>query len=534
MREIAGERVGMIGAGESAPSQALSRQQAWRCALASLLLGVCGLVWVFWAPLEAMVGIWLNSPSFGHGFVIVLIAIAIAVVRRERTAAEVPRPCFWGLAFALVGSLIGALATLASVQLVQQLAFLLLFQALVLTVLGIRATRTLAFPLGFLVFAIPMGTALVPFLQRIAAELTIWFLGLFDITAVLEGYLIRTPVRDYRIAEACAGLRFSLVGLAMSVLIAAMLLRTWPRRVAFLAVAMLVPPVANALRAAIAIALGEGGVIDAGSLFSHFSYGLGFTGLVMICLLLLALALRRGEVVGHPLSIPAPTVQAVSPVTALSYPLAAFGIVAIAILPALAFLGGSAPPGQRSLMAAPVLASPWRGVDTQDEDWRPAVLGADKAIRASYTDGAVTIDFFAAHFLEQKQGSEVVSEVNRSRSLSGWEIAASSPAGQGLSDRVPGLRGERLISENGQKRWAWLWYRVAETATADPFRAKLLQLKTRMLGMDPAAAVIVVSVQGVPDQADAEMAAERFLAALPPTESWLLAGREGAGREGGE
>jgi EpsI family protein len=96
------------------------------------------------------------------------------------------------------------------------------------------------------------------------------------------------------------------------------------------------------------------------------------------------------------------------------------------------------------------------------------------------------------------------------------------------------LRAERLISENGKKRWAWRWYLLAESATADPFRAKLLQLKTRMLGTDPAAAVIVVSVEGFPEQADAEMAAERFLDALPPTEAWLPAGREGAGLEGGE
>ena len=235
---------------------------AWIRSLLCLVLGIAALLFVFREPASAMLAVWRSSPSFEHGFLIIILAIVVAISRHRSLRLLVPRPWYWGLIIAVLASGIAISGEAASVMVVQQLAMIALFQILVLTVLGPEVSRRLLFPLLYLYFAVPVGDVIVPAMQDFTAHWTVATLSLLGITATVDGFLIRLPNADFRVAEACAGLRFFLVGFATSLLIASVFLHSWPRRIIFLVIAIVVPLIGNTLRAASHIIFAEQGIMD--------------------------------------------------------------------------------------------------------------------------------------------------------------------------------------------------------------------------------------------------------------------------------
>ena len=65
------------------------------------------------------------------------------------------------------------LADLANVMVIKQFGVLAMFYGLVIAVLGWREARKLTFPLFYLVFAIPFGQFLVPYLQDATAQFVV-------------------------------------------------------------------------------------------------------------------------------------------------------------------------------------------------------------------------------------------------------------------------------------------------------------------------------------------------------------------------
>src|SRR3546814_20295136 len=76
-------------------------------------------------------------------------------------------------------------------------------------------------------------------------------------TVFLDGYLIQIPTGSFLVAEACSGVRYLLVSVALGVLTAYLFFRPWPRRLLFVALSVAVPIVANGIRASGIIMLAQ-------------------------------------------------------------------------------------------------------------------------------------------------------------------------------------------------------------------------------------------------------------------------------------
>ena len=74
-------------------------------------------------------------------------------------------------------------------------------------------------------------------------------LALTGVPAHLEGIFITTPTGYFEVAEACAGVKFLIAMVAFGALVANVCFRSWPRRLAFIAAAIVVPILANGVRA---------------------------------------------------------------------------------------------------------------------------------------------------------------------------------------------------------------------------------------------------------------------------------------------
>lgn len=102
----------------------------------------------------------------------------------------------------------GLLAQLIDVRVLQQLAFIGMVPALVRLLIGWPASKTIAFPLGFLIFAVPMGGVLIYPLMHFTADFTVAALRLTGIPVYQQGTYFTMPGGRWSVVEGCSGMRY--------------------------------------------------------------------------------------------------------------------------------------------------------------------------------------------------------------------------------------------------------------------------------------------------------------------------------------
>ena len=73
---------------------------------------------------------------------------------------------------------------------------------------GWAVTREIAFPLGFLFFAVPIGEFLVPTMIDYTADFTVAALRLTGIPVYREGNDFVIPSGNWSVVDACSGVRY--------------------------------------------------------------------------------------------------------------------------------------------------------------------------------------------------------------------------------------------------------------------------------------------------------------------------------------
>jgi exosortase/archaeosortase family protein len=217
-----------------------------------------------------------------------------------------------------------------------------------LAVLGWRVALAMAAPLIYLVFLVPFGAFTVPALQTITARMVDWLLDLTSIPHYVDALLIDIPAGAFYVAEACAGLRFIIATLAFGALYAFVMFRSPWRRVTVMVLALVVPIIANGLRAFLLVLLGHWYGSAAAVEADHVIYGWGFFSFVLVLLILAGLPFREERAAPPPLTGPgAPGRPALAvPAAALALAIAATGPAIAARLDAA---DAATPPAERAL-----------------------------------------------------------------------------------------------------------------------------------------------------------------------------------------
>ncbi len=176
------------------------------------------------------------------------------------------------------------LAHLTDVAVIEQLAAVSLIPLLVWMTLGWTTVRILAFPLGFLLFAVPMGEGLIEPLMQFTASFTVHLLRLTGIPVFWEGTFFSIPSGDWSVVAACSGIRYLIASLFLGVLYAYLNYRSFWRRIAFIALSAIVPILANGLRAYLIVMIGHLSGMKLAVGIDHLIYGWVFFGFVMFLL----------------------------------------------------------------------------------------------------------------------------------------------------------------------------------------------------------------------------------------------------------
>lgn len=212
------------------------------------------LVWaaVFSPVVPAMVGTWLNHSDNSHALLVPLIAMYFVWIKREELGRiEISGSAVGGLFLAgtlvvYLVSFVGGIAVFARLMIVFSL-FGLLWSCM-----GWQVVRVLAFPLGFLVFMVPvpdsvLGMVSFP-LQLLATKIAGGVIQFCSIPVYREGNMLYFVHTQLEVAEACSGIRSIMALTMLSVIFAHLSGNGWWRKALLIFSAIPIAMLANILR----------------------------------------------------------------------------------------------------------------------------------------------------------------------------------------------------------------------------------------------------------------------------------------------
>jgi exosortase A len=301
------------------------------------LLGLAGglacLGLLFHTEIAAAIGVWLDSTAYSHCFLVLPIALWLAWDRREAARGLRPQPTLLPALAVIPFGLAWFAAERLGIMEGRQLAVLGMLEALLVALLGWRLARAQAPALIYLIFLVPVGSFLVPSLQRFTTGFINVGLDLLGIPHFIDSFTIEIPDGTFYVAEACAGLRFLIAAVAFGVLYGFLTYRSVGRRLGFLAASIVVPILANGVRAL--------GIVVAGYIIGdaeaaaadHIIYGWGFFSFVIVLLALGGLPFRQD---GEPVPAAAPAPAGPAPGAGRAILAAGLAVLLAAIGPAAA------------------------------------------------------------------------------------------------------------------------------------------------------------------------------------------------------
>jgi len=452
----------------------------WRIPLVRAALVWAGLIGLTARDWATMFDKWWNISTYNHVLFVPFIIGWLVWVRRGELARLTPA-AWWPGIVGIAGALfLWLLGTIAGVNSASQLGAAAMLQASILMLLGPRIAIALLFPLFFMLFLVPFGDELVPALQMITAKLVIELTHWSGIPAVIDGVFIDTPAGLFEVAEACSGVKFLVAMIALGALVAHTCFVSWKRRILFLAAAIILPILANGVRAWGTIYIAQSQGIEFAAGFDHIFYGWIFFALVV--LVLFAVAWRWFDRSPDDLG---PDIAAIesSPMLAALSNLSMPGNRAVGVILGLALMFSlwaalasrveARLPDQIDL---PAVAG-WNLVDyTPAAAWEPRASGATHRLLGRYRNsGGQEVDVFLAVYSAQGDGREA--------SASGEGALTPDTPWRWLEPGTArgGARADYLLANGRVKRLAETSYRTGSLITGSNARLKLATMQNQLL-----------------------------------------------------
>jgi exosortase A len=490
---------------------------------------------IYLGTARSIVAIWDSSETFAHGYVILPITLWLVWKRREVLARMTPQP-YWPAMLLLLGCGFGwLLAELGDVQVVRQYTFAAMIPLTVVAVLGLRIAGSIAFPLFFLMLAVPFGDIFIGPLIDHTANFTVAALQLTGIPVLREGNHFSIPSGNWSVVEACSGLRYLIASVTLGALYAHLTYRSVLRQAMFMLVAVLVPIVANWLRAYMIVMIGHLSGMELAVGVDHLIYGWLFFGLVMFLMFwigsfwreddqkpvanarnsLLPLREKGGDEGGlRPTATP----------TLFTAALAA--IACIAIWPLYESYLDHA--GHNPTPASLTQFQPQWEETQVFTTWKPAFHPANAELTRSYRQGNQQINLTLLYYRNQQQGAGLISSTNRMAGEKDqhWHATGTTGRSETLAGRPLALRETRLQGPNG-RLLAWHWYWIDGRFTASDYLGKLLLAKQKFLLQGDDGASVLVAAPYDEDPEVARKAMRSFLDGnLPALQATLAANRK--------
>lgn len=472
----------------------------WRVAFTVWVVLLVGQLLLFRDGFASLTELWSKSDTYAHGYVVPLISIWLAWRARGRWAGLLPVPSHLALLGMLLVSLVWLLGDLVAVNALVHPALMAMVVMSFVAVFGTAISRQLMFPLGFLFFAVPMGDFMLPWLMERTADFTVLALRMSGIPVYREGLQFVIPTGNWSVVEACSGIRYLIASLMVGCLFAYLSYNSLRKRWLFMLVALLVPLLANWMRAYLIVMIGHLSGNELATGVDHLIYGWVFFGMVILAMLFIG-ARWADPIEPDPPIVPSPSHVARTTQPALWW--TAAGALLLLVAPHLLLRGlqasiNPAPPRVVDLVAAP----PWQAQTPHASAWVPAFQNPSHQSKLTFrmTDGRL-VDLGISYYRQQNRDRKLVSSSNAlvishddhwAQVQSGSHSAQAD--GQPLVVQTAMLRDRSAsLTSDGTRLRVWRFYWVGNRFIASDIRAKLLGAQQLLQGQGDDAAIIVLS-----------------------------------------
>lgn len=492
---------------------------AWQAALVHLAAAWTVLFAAFLGDWVTMARQWWDISTYNHILLVPPIIGWLVWQRWPELQRLSPRAWWPGLVLLAGAAFLWLLGAISGLDLARQAGVVAMLGACVPLLLGVRVSAGLLFPLCYLVFLVPVGEELVKPLQTVTAEITIALTHLSGIPAQIDGVFIDTPAGLFEVAEACSGVKFLIAMLAFGVLAANVCFLSPMRRAMMLAACVVVPILANGVRAWGTIYAAQiwGVAVAAG--FDHIVYGWFFFAIVLA--LVIAGAWRFFD---RPINAPMIDADAIGRAGGLgrleAFALSGRAALAGGALVLVAVWGWALVADRLAAPMPPRIDLPavpgWTRVDyTPSIWWEPRAEGSDHRLLGRYRDArGHEVDVFIALYASQGEGREAGGFGQGAlMPASPWSWQSPGPAmGDGASDRLLG---------NGKvERVAVTWYRSGALLSGSNTRLKLAVIRDHLLLRARPTATLILSAEDAP-RGSAGQSIAAFRVSTGPLESWV-------------
>lgn len=470
-------------------------RQLWLVAV----IAVLALLLVHWPTALGVIDTWNNSVSYNHGFLVVPVSAWLIWRERGKLAGVDWRPWWPGLAVLALLGMLWFLGYASNIKSFRDLALVAAVPATLITVLGRDFARRAAFPLAFLLFAWPFGEVFIPQLIDLTADFTVTALRMTGVPVFREGNNFVIPSGEWSVVQECSGVRYLIVSLFAGSLFAYLNFRSNRRRWVFVVLAVIVPIVANWLRAYMIVLLGHysNNTIAVG--VDHLIYGWVFFGIVMTALFYFGVRFMsdgRPEIAGpgssttraHATMRPVWLAAAATATLSGVAPLAAFAIDA----------ADAASRGTYEVTLAPALGT-WSHAGDPQLSWRPPFENPTARASAQYRRDQGTVDVHVARYASDSGGTKLTT-FDGSTMVdfdSAWRVLVRR-------DRVIGAIApdfqvvEREIGARGVHVLSWQWSLIGGMEASGFVDAKIALVRARLSGRgtDSTGVALITPIEG--------------------------------------
>ncbi len=459
-------------------------------------------IFMYYPTVSSLAHIWVFSKysTYKHGLLLLGIGIYFFYQRWIKLGSEITiRFDMTGFLLLIMASIIWFFAHLAEVEVVQQLIFIFILYSILWAILGYRISRQFAFPVLLLICAIPIwGLMNEGLLQVITVKIVALMLKLIGVNSYVENVRIFIPEGAFSVNPECAGMQQLMAAISLAAIYAYLNdFRLIPLLV-YMAMAAALALMLNILR--IFIVVFSGHLTNMQSYFvrvEHISLGWALFGAGMFIFMLLSnrfLLSRYGSFVtrtGNEKSVIKPDRAVSNKKHIFQLFLVMFGL---SIGPLWAQIQSSKTQSPVGRLTVPEAFNQWRLSSSKDYNYEPFYSHADIVYKGNYiNESGKTVYCYIAYYHNQKQGKELISELNRVYDNKTWIELDSKKRDIEVSHLNFTVNETIVRTPQGKEKLIWYWYYTIDKRTSNENFEKLLEVWSDMSGQSGASLFLVAA-----------------------------------------
>lgn len=469
---------------------------------------------IYFDAIQVLVRRWLNEDEYGHGPLLVLLAVYFFVQNLDKINALQAEKRYIGLLLIIASSALFLAGEISALLLLIHYALVGTIGGILICLYGFRVVRLVYPSIILLLFAIPLPyflqTELTISLQLISSYIGVAIIKALSIPAYLEGNVIDLGILKLQVVEACAGLRYMFSLLSFGFICAYIYQAELWKRLFILLSAVPITILMNSIRIAVVGILVHHSGIPAAEGFSHQFQGMA---IFLVCIVILLFEMWLLTKIGSARkslfstiaieTVEQPAAGNLPAVNMRLYLLSIAVIVCFYMLQTALANRTEAIPQRKNFVHFPLVIERWAGhaMPIQKANLETLKLSDYLSVDYREPETSIPVNFYVAYYESQRKEASPHSP-RVCIPGDGWEIADISRRQLVLTTTHTAIAYNRAIIKKGnstqlvyywfQQRGRFIaneylmkWYLFYDAVTMNRSDGALVRLVTPVLANEP-------------------------------------------------